>query len=476
MAPPVPPKEPFSSPSLGIRLADALQKTTVAPGDTLTGCVYRSEPAVGTHSRLTLSLIGRLWNETEREVPDHTSPYRETRTVTVRSELELFWKSQSLYQGPLHIAPGSNEQTWPFSVTFPEEPERRFAPRGSGMGFTPPKAYIHNKQSFPPSFNHDDLISKRSRLGMLLSEPVSVVEYYLEAKLMIQAHGKLVDVESLLVLPVAPFWHEPMLSRYRLKSTEFERSVASKRLLPGMRDARPSLSDRARRLFRSSKDPSFAMKIEVQTPKVVQLENPNPIPFVAHLTALPGKGAQALRDVSQTVELTRLGIEIVCITKVRPEDRLKDDTMQESRSAVFPLQAGHMLAVLGPARTMVLSPGGRGVKLDIGTLCRLKMGHFLWKQKVSDEATTPSYCKIQPSFTTYYIQHSHVIRWELGFDIVGEEAKVYGADEIVVLPPSDYRVPPKEPTAVEAAPPFEDGCASDRKLDRPKAPLDSSEE
>lgn len=98
------------------------------------------------------------------------------------------------------------------------------------------------------------------------------------------------------------------------------------------------------------------------------------------------------------------------------------------------------------------------------------------RQKVSDEATTPSYCKIQPSFTTYYIQHSHVIRWELGFDIVGEEAKVYGADEIVVLPPSDYRVPPEEQTAVEAAPPFEDGCESDRKLDRPNAPLDSSEE
>lgn len=459
MAPPVPPKVNSSSSSLGIRLDDARQNPTFAPGDVITGCVYRSEHAVGTHAYLTLSLIGRLWNEIEREELDytHSHPYRNTKTVTYRSELELFWKSQSLYQGPFHVPDDGEERSWPFSVTVPVESENRFAPRGPGNGFIPPKIYSNKDQPLPPSFIPDDLEGKQSLLDRLVPEPGTAVEYYLEAKLKIETSGKAVESQSILVLSIAPFWHEPALKKYRLNSMEFERSIASQRLIPGMRDARPSFSDKARKFFRSSKAPNFSMKITVETPKVVQLENPNPIPFVVRLAALPNKISQEIRETSQTIELIRLGIDIVCETSIRPKDRLKDKSSQESRRARFCLKTGHILDLLGSARTMELTPGGQEVKLDIGTICKLKFGHRLWDVKTPEGQLTEYYAKLQPSFTTYFIQHAHFIGWSMVFDVAGEEVQVNGGDELVILPPSDYRARPEEPSFAEAPPPFEKG-------------------
>lgn len=58
--------------------------------------------------------------------------------------------------------------------------------------------------------------------------------------------------------------------------------VSSYSLMPRMQGASLSLSQKARRLFHTSKIPSFSYNVTVEMPTIIRLENPTPIPVLIH--------------------------------------------------------------------------------------------------------------------------------------------------------------------------------------------------
>src|SRR5690606_18999469 len=78
-----------------------------------------------------------------------------------------------------------------------------------------------------------------------------------------------------------------------------------------------SLSQQARRLFHSSKIPSFSCNVTVEMPTIIQLENPTPIPFLIRACPRWGQTSEIIRDFPQQINLRGVCLELEVITEVK---------------------------------------------------------------------------------------------------------------------------------------------------------------
>ncbi|KAG5795640.1 hypothetical protein H9Q69_005319 [Fusarium xylarioides] len=383
----MPQTSPSMSPALGIRLEG--NQRSYSPGDTIIGCVYRKSPIVSPDSSVTISLSGRAKSKIviHRASTNSTASYRGCFNLIPESAC-----SQKIFQGPLHIESGGDEQTWPFAITLPKS---------------------------------------HSTIDLYTGETEGFVEYFVKATLRATAKGHVDMTEAVLPFNVINLSPDPPVADFGLKGSRSRQTMSSYRLVPGMEDVKLSFSQKMKQSFSTSSVPEFVYNLLVDVPTVIQLENPTPIPFKLRVVPDLNATSEIIRQIPQKVKLTSVSMRIVSSTEVISEGTLFSQT-NEKREEVDLCDESAINRIQGD---IYVPCTDEEPPLDIGAILGLRL-----EQLRPGSAHRPSsLAKLNPTFTTYNIRHSHRLTWKVIGEIAGERFSALGAVPLKILMPSDER-------------------------------------
>ncbi|KAF5667334.1 hypothetical protein FHETE_6037 [Fusarium heterosporum] len=398
------------SQSLGIRLDGS--QSSYAPGDTIIGCVYRRTPTVSPEAVVSISLCGR----TKTKLVEHRNNNQANSTYRGRFNIipeDAY--TQKIFQGPLHIEEFGNEQAWPFAITLPEYVDPKYV-QGQDQ-----------KASFLPLNKADHVLPSTFTLDTNGSTE-AFVEYFLKATVRLTGQGKTKWPEAILPFKVRNLSLDPPRADFGLKGSKSWKYVTSYRLIPGMEEAKLSFSQKMKQSFSTSSVPEFQFHLLVDVPTVIQLDNPNPIPF--RLKAVPDwtKTSEVLKDIPQQLKLTWVDIRIAINTEVKCEGTWSSHEKLKREEVNLSV----MSALFRPMQSLYIPCSDEAPPLDIGKLIDLRLGYLA-------PGNGPSGYRFTPSFTTYNIHHSHKLNWAIKGSVAGDHFGATGTVGLTLLMPSDER-------------------------------------
>jgi hypothetical protein len=326
---------------------------------------------------------------------------------------------QKLFQGPLHIESGSDEQAWPFAITLPQYVDPTYV-QGE-----------RQKESFLPLGAADHVLPSTFSL-VTSGSTQAFVEYFLKATLVVTGQGHVERPEATLPFVVQNRSPDPPRADFGFKASKNRQSVSTYRLIPGMEDAKLSFSQKMKKSFGTSSVPTFLFDLLVDVPTIIQLDNPNPIPFRIHVIPDWKTTSEVIKDIPQQVKLLSVSIRVVASTEIlcegtfSPHDKLKN---QETDLCI-------MTALGGLTRDMNIPCTEESSPIDIGELIDLRLGH---STPGFPTHHGPVHAHFSPSFTTYNIRHSHKLNWAIKGEIAGEHFGGAGTVALKLLMPSDDR-------------------------------------
>ncbi|SPJ73853.1 uncharacterized protein FTOL_03583 [Fusarium torulosum] len=407
------PQTSFSSSSiLGIRLQG--ERPSYSPGDTIIGSVYRKAPTVSPDSSVAIALCGRTKSKMVISTTNGTTIYRGRFAVIPERACR-----QKIFQGPLHIESGGDEQVWPFAITLPQYVDPTYV-QGE-----------RQKESYLPLGVADHIIpSTFSLLSNGTTE--AFVEYFLKATLVLTGQGHVERPEATLPFILEGRSPDPPGADFGLRGSKNRQSVSTYRLIPGMEDAKLSFSQKMKQSFSTSSVPTFLFDLLVDVPTIVQLDNPNPIPFKIHAVPDWNATSEVIKDIPQQVKLMSVSIRVVTSTEIlcegtfSPHDKVKKEEVDLCI----------MTAFRGLTRDMNIPCTEKSSPIDIGELIDLRLGH---SSPGFPKRHGPGDVRFSPSFTTYNIRHSHKLNWTVKGEIAGEYFGASGTVALKLLTPSDER-------------------------------------
>ncbi|CAJ0544366.1 Ff.00g035800.m01.CDS01 [Fusarium sp. VM40] len=400
------------SPALGIRLQS--DQPSYSPGDTIIGYVYRKAPTVSPDSSVTIALCGRAKS---RMVVSTTN-----RNTTYRGRFALIPErncAQKIFHGPLHIESGSDEQVWPFAITLPQYVDPTHL-----QGERQVESYLSlgaMDHILPSTFVHDSSKSAEA-----------FVEYFLKATMVLTGQGHVERPEATLPFVLQRWSPGPPRADFGLKESKNRQSVSTYRLIPGMEVAKLSFSQKMKKSFGTSSVPTFLFDVFVDVPTIIQLDNPNPIPFKIRIVPERKATSEAIKDIPEQVKLLSVSIRIIsttnilCEGSIAPHEAVKKDEIDLC-----------IMTALGKLAGDIYIPcADDSSPIDIGELIDLRLGHSSpgFPQRYSAEDV-----RFTHSFTTYNIRNSHKLSWTIKGEIAGEYFGVSGAVALKLLMPSDDR-------------------------------------
>ena len=234
-----------------------------APGDVISGYVYRKIHIVSPNASLRLALHGRSKSK--------ITTGGKAQCV-YRGRFAFLEDTHLLYEGPLHVEAGTPGLKWPFAITIPltgnrrnmhvASPDESYLPLGAGNEPNPPL-------SSPPSFSGQGLSTNMDAFA----------EFYLQASLRTTSQGSTKSLDATPPVTIHTFAQGPPIAHFELQREIMTRSLALYRLAPGMETTHLSFSQKTRTIFKPSKVPRLAFRLSVDIPSILQLENPTPILF-----------------------------------------------------------------------------------------------------------------------------------------------------------------------------------------------------
>ena len=397
----MPPTIIKSGPALGIRLDDQ-KGTSFAPGDTIVGHVYREARAISPRACVTISLHGRSKTKKVESSGQSQSTYRGRSNLLTGQEGEV-----KLYDGPLHVEVGGAGANWPFALPVPRtfDFQKSIGGASRGQSFAPPGGSAAPvQQPLPSSFGVGS--------GGFSTSMVAFVEYWLVAKVMMEGHGTCDIQEAILPVRIWAVSPGPPIVNFKPKPWRRPASVSSQRLVPGMENAKLTFTQKAQKFFGSSKVPNFAFNIEVQAPSVIQLANPNPIPFLLRVKPIRDQTSEIVRDASPKVKLEQLNLYLKADTVV-----LCPGTFSAHHGhAAQRTDLGVATSISALGKTIYLPNASGERPLNVGKLIGLRVGRLAF-----------------PSFLTANISHAHRLKWEIHLKIADEDVKTVGELNVTVL-------------------------------------------
>ncbi|KAF4428940.1 hypothetical protein FACUT_9203 [Fusarium acutatum] len=411
------------SSALGIRLEG--DQRSYSPGDTIIGCVYRKSPVVSPDSSVTISLAGRAKSKIVIHRTNSTSTYRGRFNLIPESAY-----SQKIFQGPLHIESGSDEQTWPFAITLPKHVDpRRLQGGGQDQGFLPLGATDH---VLPSTYTL-----------RAVGNTEGFIEYFVKATLRVTGQGRIDMTEAVFPFNVINLSLDPPIADFGLKGSRNRRTVSSYRLVPGMEDAKLSFSQKMKQSFSTSSVPEFVYDLLVDVPTVIQLENPTPIPFKLRVVPDFNGTSDIIKETPQKAKLSSVSIRIVSSTEVICEGTLVPHR-KEKREEIDLCVESAISRIQGDIYIPCMD---EGPPLDIGVILGLRLEQL----RPGSPHPPSSLTKLNPTFTTYNIRHSHRLTWKVIGEISGERFSALGAVPLKILMPSDERGRLGEKNSVQRA-------------------------
>ncbi|KAF5639072.1 hypothetical protein F52700_4241 [Fusarium sp. NRRL 52700] len=401
------------SSALGIRLEG--DQHSYCPGDTIVGCVYRQSPIVSPDSSVTISLSGRTKSKivVHRASTNNTTDYRGRFNLIPESVC-----SQKIFQGPLHIESGGDEQTWPFAITLPKHIDPKYLQCG------------RQDQSYLPLSATDHVLPSTYTLRSL-GETEGFIEYFVKATLRVTAKGHITMTEAVLPFNVINLSPDPPIADFGLKSSRSRQTMSSYRLVPGMEDVKLSFSQRMKQSFSTSSVPEFVFNLLVDVPTVIQLENPTPIPFKLRVVPDSNATSEVLKEIPQKVRLSSVSIRIVSSTEVICEGTLFSQTNEKREEIDLNVES----AIRRIQSDIYIPCTDEGPPLDVGEMIDLRLEQL----RPGSSHRPSSLAKLNPTFTTYNIRHSHRLTWKVMGEIAGERFSALGAVPVNILMPSDER-------------------------------------
>ncbi|KAK7409182.1 hypothetical protein QQX98_008675 [Neonectria punicea] len=391
-------------------------KTEHAPGDTLLGCVFRTAHTVSPSAVVDISLHGRTKSKMSVGRGDGSSRIYRGRFNLIN----VPYNTRTIFEGPLHIPDGGEEQTWPFSVVIPTYVDP------STLGAT------HRHHSYLPIDEADVAThvlpsSFNSRQYGRRSHKEGFVEYYLRAEVRITGNRSTDTYEAILPVEVKRVDLDPPIVNFKLKLYRSPRCVSSYRLIAAMRDAELSFSQKTQQIFGSSKVPTLHFTLQVEVPTVIQLENPNPIPFRARVVPNWDTSSKIINGAQPTAKVTALSMVIVAQTEVKCVSGIK--TLNADTRGKLDLRIEDAMAELEDPIDVPCTHEGPAV--DIGEILNFRIGRCGRIGKLSETFT------LNPSFKTYNIRHDHTLVWFMTVEVVGEEIRTRAVQPITIITASD---------------------------------------
>ena len=398
-----------STPDLAIHVEGP---THFTPGDTISGTVDRASHFVNPHANVTLTLHGRVHATVKRspnDVTDYESEFSlfDTRATTL-----------TLWDGPVHVEEGGDPASWPFVINIPPFVHPGTSRWSRELDKTSYEPLDVGQRPLPDTFAFNS-----SGLTYGLN---TFVEYYLEAKLAVTHRGAWSTEEATMPVVLRTLHPGPPIDHFdgRLQRCYRDGRFLSHRLLPGCENMRLSSSQKMQRLFHSRHIPSLAVEYVAETPDVIQLDNPTPVPFFLRARPKWELTSDILQNVPQKIRVDWVRADLISHTEAKALGALKEHAA-----------AGDMEHSLGNCTWTHGSPVHlpflpNDPPLNLGELMDLRVGQ--------DPRFRRAYRRrIYPSFTAFNIKHTrHNLWWTVGVSIAGEKNEIDILKPVKILPPA----------------------------------------
>ncbi|KAF5711068.1 hypothetical protein FMUND_9218 [Fusarium mundagurra] len=393
-----------SGPELGIQLDGG---NTYTPGDTITGLVYRRARIVSPDSSLTVSMTGTA----------STSQLFKDRKGVHTWGIKLLDNCQTMFRAPLHIENGGHQE-WAFELPVPLYADPKVNNGRQALSYIPLDTTDHE---LPPSYLLGDGNEERES---------ACIQYVIEAKLTVEVHGKTEVFEAICPVKIIQLTPDAPIADFKSRRIRYTRKISSQSLIPGSEDVRLSTLQRIRKNFSFSSDPELIFDVFVDVPRIIQLDNPTPIPIKLVVAPDWQKTSPIIQNVPQEVKLTSIHIWIVTETSI-------DKRFGGRRTEV---DLG-VVQALNKLKTNLQIPFTRQWEpIDLGELSGLRIGlqdtGFPQQWNFAQSGFTHSFC-------TYNMMVTNGIAWWIQGEIAGVRFDVGGEADLLILRPSDDRVRPE---------------------------------
>jgi hypothetical protein len=397
------------------------------PGDIITGTISRQAPIVAPNAMVTVLLLGRVKTKIVKE--HHTEEGRRIEQHRGRWFLMDDYTIQTLHQGPVHLPPGQDCLSWPFSITLPTHADVSLLTRDHFEAESYLRLDNVADHGLPGTFFS-------SSIGWTGTGSECYVEYYLESSLLYHHGSSHENCKATFPIYVQhPQWG-PL--SHELHQRTFQHKIHTQRLLPGMEHAELSFKQKTQKLFGSSKVPTFTFNVKVSCPREVQLENPSPFSLVIEISPDPNKISPNIRDTPQKIQLDCIEMVLKSTTDLTaPVGHLFKGVDEEEHKCHYDLGLPAMFRRL--EKPIVFEITKESEQVDIGALFQLVFhpdGLHSGSNRVKCVDT------IYPDFITYNIKHVYSIEWEFSFTVADETEKKKAITPIKILPPSRENLNP----------------------------------
>lgn len=395
-----------------------------SPGDTIIGRVIRREHTVTPKAVVTIKLFGRAKSKVTEHANNSWDAHR--GCFNLFPERGIFEK---VFEGPVHIPPDGGPEAWPFALTIPMAPSPRSVTAGNSKEYSylPLDNETIAGSSLPATF---------TCYGSS-SDIEAFVEYYLEAEYVQETHSahslsrsslphRSTSKATLLILLRGDSTPYP-LEDFGLRKRIYPGSIKSQHLVPGMETAKLSFHQQMRQVLGSPKVPEFGFNAHIEYPGVIQLQNPNPIPFKLWIVPNRERTSDILEDIQYTLAITSLTMTIIENTSVICYGSFSiphygDDAVDHKFAA--------KKTILGLPDSFDIQSGLDTKALDLGASLQLTV--FSNHARVRGKALG-GFPTLRPSFITYNIKHSHQLRWEMDLELAGESVHLISQTPVSLL-------------------------------------------
>jgi hypothetical protein len=396
---------------------------TFEPGDTFVGHVSRKLPLIRlSMATVLVTLCGRAKTKiTTRDRGDYHGLF-----TLIDEDAHV----QTLFQGPIHIGAGENGRKWRFAITIPTHCCPKTLSTGpKKSSFLPLDAAAVAAQRLPDSFH------------MVQG---AFVEYFIKATISDVHNGSRYSESAIFPFALATAHNGPPIADFSLWRHRIPAAVSSFKLTSPIVS---TLSQKRQQLFGSPKVPRWGGHMEVDWPRVVQMDNPNVIPirlkFVpnARWTSSELRGPNNIPRKME-ISLASLHMQVESQTNIRcgpPSSAQMESHKTKVRVQIWPPR--------GDMRPLDIPCTERRQPVDVGK----KVGLRLVSANELAVGNTRKAFTLQPDVTTYNMKREHHVSFELVALVAGEEMKMEAGFELVVLPPSGGGGPPRAETLAQAS-------------------------
>lgn len=432
---------------LAISVAD---QTRFRAGDTIVGAVHRATHCVDSDATLTVKFWGRTKVKIRKSNGQTTSTYRSRYN---------FWGDRDpavnivVYRGPIHLPRDATEPlTWPFALRIPSQLSHTVITQERMEGFLKPGASAAAHLPGTYVFHYD---------GFWSTNFEAYVEYHLEATLR-DSKGHTFECRL-------PIYMEGASSPIPITDfgLECQRGMSvvltGHRLDPALATAKLTFSQKAQQVFGSSKVPTLTFQVTAHTPTVLQLENPNLVPFHVKGALVKERTSQSLQELAHSIVITRFvlklraNMEALAPGTFSNHEEGDDESWKlvEYSSAVLP-HVNTNTAAASDSTSDVKNVSGSGERAekrqlyaepppDVDTLLLpldsapfpLDLGQALNIRVPGSVGSR----RVTPSFTTFNIRNKHQLSWEMTVQTAEEHATLSGKHDVHVMPRSEDSMP-----------------------------------